>query len=130
MCDMSTRDWFIVILRLLQVLSCRRSPLLNIGGEMTPNANVVRFLMPLSKEKQLAMSMISFFTPSPPRQLFWNNASCQPFAGFIRHTLLLDRLHTGAVSLRGQVGELDPPYIVVPLNVEPNNHACIMMPGT
>lgn len=55
----------------------------------------------------------------PPRRLFRNNASCQPFAQFIRQTLL-DRLHTGAVSLLGRVGEVDPPYLVFPLTVEPN----------
>ena len=32
---------------------------------------------------------------------------------------LLDRLTSGAVSLKGKVGEVDPPHLVLPLTVEP-----------
>ena len=32
---------------------------------------------------------------------------------------LLDRLRMGAISLRGKVGESEPPYLVLPLTVEP-----------
>ena len=44
--------------------------------------------------------------------------SCKPFADFVRSTLL-DRLTTGAISLNGKVGEVDPPHLVLPLTVEP-----------
>ena len=44
--------------------------------------------------------------------------SCKPFADFVRSTLL-DRLASGAVSLIGKVGEVDPPHLVLPLTVEP-----------
>ena len=54
----------------------------------------------------------------PPSELFRNNMSCKPFADFVRSTLL-DRLASGAVSLIGKVGEVDPPHLVLPLTVEP-----------
>ena len=44
--------------------------------------------------------------------------SCKPFADFVRSTLL-DRLASGAISLKGKVGEVDPPHLVPPLTVEP-----------
>ena len=37
---------------------------------------------------------------------------------FVRSTLL-DRLTLGAISLKGKVGEVDPPHLVLPLTVEP-----------
>ena len=44
--------------------------------------------------------------------------SCKPFADFVRSTLL-DRLTSRAISLKGKVGEVDPPHLVLPLTVEP-----------
>ena len=44
--------------------------------------------------------------------------SCKPFADFVRGTLL-DRLTSGAISLKGKVGDVDPPHLVLPLTVEP-----------
>ena len=44
--------------------------------------------------------------------------SCKPFADFVRSTLL-DRLTSGVISLKGKVGEVEPPYLVLPLTVEP-----------
>ena len=43
---------------------------------------------------------------------------CKPFADFVR-SALLDRLTSGAISLKGKVGEVDPPHLVLPLTVEP-----------
>ena len=37
---------------------------------------------------------------------------------FIEQTLL-ERLETGAVSLIGKMGVVEPPYLVLPLTVEP-----------
>ena len=54
----------------------------------------------------------------PPKKAFKNNMSCKPFVGFIQKTLL-DRLTTGAISLLGRVGVVEPPHIVLPLTVEP-----------
>ena len=44
--------------------------------------------------------------------------SCKPFVRFIQQTLL-ERLETGAVSLLGKVGVVEPPHLVLPLTVEP-----------
>ena len=55
----------------------------------------------------------------PPSRQFRNNYSCQAFAGFVRETLL-KRLDTGAITLLGRVGEIDPPHLVLPLTVEPS----------
>lgn len=44
--------------------------------------------------------------------------SCKPLADFVRSTLL-DHLQTGAISLIGRVGEVDPPHLILPLTMEP-----------
>lgn len=54
----------------------------------------------------------------PPARQFQNNPSCQSFVTFVQKSLL-DRLRTGAISLVGRVGECEPPYLVLPLTVEP-----------
>ena len=43
--------------------------------------------------------------------------ACRPIADFVRSTLL-DRLTMGAISLKGRVGKVDPPHLVLPLTVE------------
>ena len=55
----------------------------------------------------------------PPSEHFKNNLSCKPLADFVRRTLI-DRLQTGAISLVGRVGEVNPPHLVLPLTVEPS----------
>ena len=55
----------------------------------------------------------------PPQRIFLNHPSCKPFVDFISSTVL-DRLSTGAISLWGKVGEVDPPHLVMPLTVEPS----------
>ena len=55
----------------------------------------------------------------PPSENFKNNLSCKPLADFVRRTLI-DRLQTGAISLVGRVGEVNPPHLVLPLTVEPS----------
>lgn len=55
----------------------------------------------------------------PPSKIFQNNVSCKPFATFIRETLLA-RLQTGAISLVGKVGQATPPFLELPLTVEPS----------
>ena len=54
----------------------------------------------------------------PPQRIFLNHPTCKPFVDFISSTVL-DRLSTGAISLWGKVGEVDPPHLVMPLTVEP-----------
>ena len=60
----------------------------------------------------------TFDSKYPPPKLYANNMSCKEFIPFIQDTLL-DRLQTGAISLIGKVGSVDPPHIVLPLTVEP-----------
>jgi len=52
----------------------------------------------------------SYDSDLPAGKAFFNNVSCKPFVKFIQQTLL-DRLKTGAVSLLGKVGEVQPPPI-------------------
>ena len=54
----------------------------------------------------------------PPRIEFDNNKSCNNFVDFIVNTLL-ERVCSGAISVLGRVGEVDPPHLVMPLTVEP-----------
>ena len=55
----------------------------------------------------------------PPRRVFLNHASSKPFVKFIS-AKLLDRLSTGAISLWGKVGGVQPPHLAMPLTVEPS----------
>ena len=60
----------------------------------------------------------SYNSDCPPKQVFLNNVSCKPFVLFIQQTLL-ERLKTGAVSLLGKVGVVEPLHLVFHLTVEP-----------
>ena len=51
-------------------------------------------------------------------KVFKNNVSCKPFVSFVEETLVA-RVRSGAISLLGRVGVVDPPFIVLPLTVEP-----------
>ena len=55
----------------------------------------------------------------PPRRVFLNHPSSKPFVKFISATFL-DRLSTGAISIWGKVGEVQPPHLAMPLIVEPS----------
>ena len=59
-----------------------------------------------------------FDLPSPPQRILYNHKSCAPFAKFISDTIL-QRLSTGAITIWGKVGEVDPPHLIMPLTVEP-----------
>ena len=59
-----------------------------------------------------------FYSAFPPQRIFYNHKSCASFAKFISDTIL-QRLSTGAISVWGKVGEVDPPHLVMPLTVEP-----------
>jgi hypothetical protein len=54
----------------------------------------------------------------PPPAVFPNNPSCKEFGSFIAETLL-DRVRNGSLMVWGKVGVCDPPYLVMPLTVEP-----------
>ena len=61
---------------------------------------------------------IRYDSDRPSPIIFKNHASCQPFCEFIANTLL-DRLKTAAISLVGRVGVVRPPFLVLPLTIEP-----------
>ena len=60
-----------------------------------------------------------FDSSSPPKRVFCNHISCALLAEFICDTIL-QRLATGAISIRGKVSEVVPPHFVMPLTVEPS----------
>ena len=60
-----------------------------------------------------------FDSPVPPRRVFHNSPSCIPFSQIISGTII-ERLASGAISLWGKVDDVDPPYLVMPLTVEPS----------
>ena len=61
----------------------------------------------------------AYDTAFPPRIEFDNNKSCNNFVDFIDNTLL-ERVHSGAISVLGRVGEVDPPHLVMPLTIKPS----------
>lgn len=60
-----------------------------------------------------------YHNPSPPGAYFPNSRSCQDFSGFISETIL-ERVANGSLSVWGKVGEVSPPYLVMPITVEPS----------
>ena len=54
----------------------------------------------------------------PPHTIFPNASICQKFQDVIEVSILED-LASGAITLLGKVGEVDPPHLVSPLTVEP-----------
>ena len=57
-------------------------------------------------------------SPIPPSACFPNSKSCEEFTDFISSTIS-QRLANGSISVWGKVGECTPPYLVMPLTVEP-----------
>ena len=55
---------------------------------------------------------------STPR-VFKNHGSCKKFGSFIRETIR-SRLSAGAVRVWGRVGDTDPPFLVLPITIEPS----------
>ena len=54
----------------------------------------------------------------PPSRQFKNAANCEKFVQFI-NTEICERLKSGAVKYVGKVGEVQQPYIVSPITIEP-----------
>ena len=55
-----------------------------------------------------------------PRLTAWvNSPSCKPFADFVKKTLL-ERLQTGAISLKGRISEVELAHLVLLLTFEPS----------
>jgi hypothetical protein len=62
---------------------------------------------------------LKFDSTAPARQVLSNHPSCAAFSDFISDTIQ-SGVATGAVRVWGNVSEGDPPWIVLPLLVEPN----------
>ena len=55
---------------------------------------------------------------APMKNIFPNSNSCKDHVDFVRKELY-ERIQNGSVSVVGKVGECVPPFIVMPLTVEP-----------
>ena len=55
----------------------------------------------------------------PPTAFFPNSKSSQGFEEFISATII-DRVTNGSLLVWGRVGEVHPPYLVMPITVEPS----------
>ena len=56
--------------------------------------------------------------PTPLLQFFPNSPVCRDCVDFIKSTIL-ERLQNESMSLWGKVGECEPPFLVLPLTIEP-----------
>lgn len=61
---------------------------------------------------------VSYNSRIPPGCIFGNAKNCSNYVDLISETLI-SRLKQGSISLWGKVGDCDPPYLVMPLTVEP-----------
>lgn len=71
------------------------------GSMFTP------FFIPLKK----FLEGKKYDTPMPPQKVFKNHSSRNKFTDFIL------RLKTGAVTVLGKAGEVDPPHIILPITI-------------
>lgn len=78
------------------------------------------------------MDIFDFFTPFkgtfqgksycsdiPHRSCFPNSPACAPFKEFITNTIM-ECISNGSFRVVGRVGEVQPPYLVMPITVEPS----------
>ena len=76
--------------------------------------NVKKFFKPFKGR----FKNTEYHSDLPPRVVLDNNRICQNFVPFIDQSLL-DRVQSGALTVWGKVGLVDPPHLVMPLTVEP-----------
>lgn len=62
----------------------------------------------------------SYDSDFPPPKQFRNHASCSKFTRFVSEEILKRVPTTGAIRVWGKVGVDSPPYLVLPLTVEPS----------
>lgn len=63
----------------------------------------------------------SFDSGRPPPIVLENSRSCANFSEFISNTVL-EWVSAGVLSVWGEVGQVSPPHLVLPLTVEPSKH--------
>ena len=61
----------------------------------------------------------SYDSPLPEPNYFPNAKICEEHVSFIVRTLE-ERIEDGSMSVIGKVGECDPPYLVLPITIEPS----------
>ena len=61
----------------------------------------------------------SFDSDRPPTIVLENSRSCAQFSDFIS-TTILQWVSAGVLSVWGEIGQVSPPYLVLPLTVEPS----------
>ena len=61
----------------------------------------------------------SFDSDCPPPIVLENSKSCSQFSDFIS-TTILQWVLAGVLSVWGEIGQVSPPYLVLPLTVEPS----------
>lgn len=86
-----------------------------ISDWITNKVDVERFVVPFRGK----FKGVFYDCPFPPSKVFPNNPSCKKYSAFTSKTLL-QRIEVGAVLVWGQVGQVEPPYIVLPFTVEPS----------
>ncbi|XP_069109268.1 uncharacterized protein, partial [Argopecten irradians] len=62
---------------------------------------------------------VSYDSDTPPPILLSNSKTCIGYEEFILQSLL-ERVANGSMVVWGKVGEVEPPYLVMPLTVEPS----------
>ena len=82
---------------------------------ITNKVDMERFVVPFRRK----FKGVFYDCPFPPSKAFPNNTSCKKYSGFITETLL-QRIGVRAVLVWGQVGKVEPPFIVLPFTVEPS----------
>ena len=92
-----------------------RPPAERIGGWIRDKVDILQFARPFSGVFKRAR----YSSDLPPRKRFPNHESCRKFSDFISREII-NRVSTGAFRVWGEVGVDDPPYLVLPLTVEPS----------
>ncbi|KAL9951622.1 hypothetical protein ACROYT_G044322 [Oculina patagonica] len=86
-----------------------------IGGWIRDKVDILQFARPFSGVFKRAR----YSSDLPPQKRFPNHESCRKFSDFISREII-NRVSTGAFRVWGEVGVDDPPYLVLPLTVEPS----------
>ena len=85
-----------------------------VMGWIQNKVDILDFLRPFTGMYKKSTYSSEF----PPRKQLANHGSCQRFTEFVSQEIL-NHLLTGAFRIWGAVGVDDPPYLVLPLMVEP-----------
>ena len=62
---------------------------------------------------------VRYQSDAPPSKVFHNHSSCKAFAEFVTEAIL-KRVSSGAIRIWGEVDRVRPPWLLLPLTVEPS----------